>query len=185
MTIARCGIIIFPAAMGWSASVSQVIPLISVSNTSRLGSHSLHCKQHVGRTAAWPAFMPAMGMAGHSKWHNIRHKKGAEDHKRSIIYAKIAYAPYSSLLPRPQRAEIGGTQTSVFLYNHLRCLFASSSVAFSRAPSFFPGLNTFGMARPFVFFQDAGAFCNGSRRQFANEQHADFRAEEGQRVQDT
>ena len=93
MTIARCGIIIFPAAMGWSASVSQVIPLISVSNTSRLGSHSLHCKQHVGRTAAWPAFMPAMGMAGHSKWHNIRHKKGAEDHKRSIIFAKIAYAP--------------------------------------------------------------------------------------------
>jgi hypothetical protein len=135
MTIARCGII-FPAAMGCSAGV---IPLISVSNTLRLGSHSLHCKQHVGRTAAWPAFMPAMGMAGHSKWHNIRHKKGAEDHKRSIIYAKIAYAPYSSLLPRPQRAEIGGTQTSVFLYNHLRCLFASSSVAFARAPSFFPG----------------------------------------------
>ena len=30
-------------------------------------------------------YMPAMGMAGHSKWHNIRHKKGAEDAKRSII----------------------------------------------------------------------------------------------------
>jgi YebC/PmpR family DNA-binding regulatory protein len=31
-----------------------------------------------------------MGMAGHSKWHNIRHKKGAEDAKRSIIFAKVA-----------------------------------------------------------------------------------------------
>jgi hypothetical protein len=69
-------------------------------------------------------------------------------------------------------------------------------VAFSQAlpmplpalPPFFlaPELqNTFGLARPFVFFQDAGAFGNGSRRQFANEQHAEFRAEEGQRVQDT
>ena len=35
-------------------------------------------------------YMPAMGMAGHSKWHNIRHKKGAEDAKRSIIFAKVA-----------------------------------------------------------------------------------------------
>lgn len=42
------------------------------------------------RAAAWPALTPAMGMAGHSKWHNIRHKKGAEDAKRSIIFAKVA-----------------------------------------------------------------------------------------------
>jgi transcriptional/translational regulatory protein YebC/TACO1 len=35
--------------------------------------------------------MPAMSLAGHSKWHNIRHKKGAEDAKRSIIFAKVAY----------------------------------------------------------------------------------------------
>ncbi len=45
----------------------------------------------VARTAAWPAWMPAMSLAGHSKWHNIRHKKGAEDAKRSIIFAKVAY----------------------------------------------------------------------------------------------
>eukprot|EP00802_Teleaulax_amphioxeia_P013918 Tamp_13973.p1 GENE.Tamp_13973~~Tamp_13973.p1 ORF type:complete len:290 (-),score=79.51 Tamp_13973:800-1624(-) len=44
----------------------------------------------VVRMAAWPPWVPAMGMAGHSKWHNIRHKKGAEDAKRSIIYAKVA-----------------------------------------------------------------------------------------------
>jgi YebC/PmpR family DNA-binding regulatory protein len=42
------------------------------------------------RAAVWPALTPAMGMAGHSKWHNIRHKKGAEDAKRSIIFAKVA-----------------------------------------------------------------------------------------------
>ncbi len=29
-------------------------------------------------------------MAGHSKWHNIRHKKAAQDAKKSKIYAKIA-----------------------------------------------------------------------------------------------
>ena len=28
-------------------------------------------------------------MAGHSKWSNIRHKKGANDKKRSKIFAKI------------------------------------------------------------------------------------------------
>jgi hypothetical protein len=31
----------------------------------------------------------AMGMAGHSKWHNIRHKKGAEDAKKAILYSRI------------------------------------------------------------------------------------------------
>eukprot|EP00960_Hanusia_phi_P022201 657672-Hanusia_phi.AAC.2 len=36
------------------------------------------------------SFMPAMGMAGHSKWHNIRHKKGAEDAKKSILYTRIS-----------------------------------------------------------------------------------------------
>ncbi|EKX46497.1 hypothetical protein GUITHDRAFT_70520 [Guillardia theta CCMP2712] len=29
-------------------------------------------------------------MAGHSKWHNIRHKKGAEDAKKSILYTRIS-----------------------------------------------------------------------------------------------
>jgi hypothetical protein len=53
----------------------------------------------VVRMAAWPPWVPAMGMAGHSKWHNIRHKKGAEDAKRSIIYAKVAYGRPPA--PRP------------------------------------------------------------------------------------
>mmetsp|Transcript_977 Transcript_977/g.2382 ORF Transcript_977/g.2382 Transcript_977/m.2382 type:complete len:291 (+) Transcript_977:31-903(+) len=30
-----------------------------------------------------------MGMAGHSKWHNIKHRKGAEDAKRAAVYARI------------------------------------------------------------------------------------------------
>lgn len=29
-------------------------------------------------------------MAGHSKWHNIKHKKAAEDAKKSKVYSKIA-----------------------------------------------------------------------------------------------
>jgi transcriptional/translational regulatory protein YebC/TACO1 len=29
-------------------------------------------------------------MAGHSKWHNIRHKKAAQDAKKSKIYTKIS-----------------------------------------------------------------------------------------------
>ncbi len=29
-------------------------------------------------------------MAGHSKWHNIRHKKAAQDAKKAKIYAKVA-----------------------------------------------------------------------------------------------
>ena len=29
-------------------------------------------------------------MAGHSKWHNIKHRKAAQDSKKSKIYAKIA-----------------------------------------------------------------------------------------------
>jgi len=29
-------------------------------------------------------------MAGHSKWHNIKHRKGAQDAKKSKIYAKVA-----------------------------------------------------------------------------------------------
>lgn len=53
----------------------------------------------VARTAAWPAWMPAMSLAGHSKWHNIRHKKGAEDAKRSIIFAKVAYGHTHYHLP--------------------------------------------------------------------------------------
>jgi transcriptional/translational regulatory protein YebC/TACO1 len=29
-------------------------------------------------------------MAGHSKWHNIRHKKAAQDAKKAKIYTKIS-----------------------------------------------------------------------------------------------
>jgi transcriptional/translational regulatory protein YebC/TACO1 len=29
-------------------------------------------------------------MAGHSKWHNTKHRKAAQDAKKSKIYAKIA-----------------------------------------------------------------------------------------------
>jgi len=29
-------------------------------------------------------------MAGHSKWHNIKHRKAAQDAKKAKIYAKLA-----------------------------------------------------------------------------------------------
>ncbi|USN54740.1 MAG: YebC/PmpR family DNA-binding transcriptional regulator [Candidatus Peribacteria bacterium] len=29
-------------------------------------------------------------MAGHSKWHNIKHRKAAQDAKKSKVYAKVA-----------------------------------------------------------------------------------------------
>ncbi len=32
---------------------------------------------------------PRRWMAGHSKWHNIRHRKGAEDAKRAALLANI------------------------------------------------------------------------------------------------
>ncbi len=28
-------------------------------------------------------------MAGHSKWNNIQHRKGAQDRKRAIIFTKL------------------------------------------------------------------------------------------------
>ena len=33
---------------------------------------------------------PCRHMAGHSKWHNIRQRKGAQDKRRSALFAKAA-----------------------------------------------------------------------------------------------
>jgi len=36
-------------------------------------------------------------MAGHSKWKTIKHRKGAEDGKRALIYARIGYLRWQTL----------------------------------------------------------------------------------------
>src|SRR5262252_8826532 len=39
--------------------------------------------------SSWPKRGKGSGMSGHSKWHSIKHKKGAADAKRGKIFTRL------------------------------------------------------------------------------------------------
>ena len=44
----------------------------------------------VGRAGSQPTFLRVPSMSGHSKWANIKHKKGAMDAKKGAVFTKLA-----------------------------------------------------------------------------------------------